>query len=85
MAAKPVSPDHEPKSAALKLAEEVQRHPYATAAIVGSAAAGAAGAFLGARALARRNAGADGKVNSVMKSAITACEAANACKKGEGR
>jgi hypothetical protein len=85
VAAKPVSVDDEPKSAALKLAEEVQRHPFATAAIVGGAAASAAGAFLGARAIARRNAGADGKVNSVMKSAITACEAAHACRKDEGR
>ena len=85
MAAKPVSSDYEPKSAALKLAEEVQRHPFATAAIVGGAAAGAAGAFLGARALARRNAGAGGQVNSVMKSAITACEAAHACRKTDGK
>jgi hypothetical protein len=86
VAAKPVSSDYEPKSAALKLAEEVQRHPFATAAIVGGAAAASAGAFLGARALARRNGGADGRpVNAVMQSAITACEAAHACKKGDGK
>ena len=73
--------DREPKSAALRLAEEVQRRPLAAAAIVGGAAAATAGAYLGARALARRNAGPEGKpINSVLKSAITACEAANACK-----
>ncbi|MDB5672245.1 MAG: hypothetical protein JWO25_3204 [Alphaproteobacteria bacterium] len=81
MAAKPTSTDDEPKSAALKLAEEVRRRPLAAAAIVGGAAAASAGAYLGARALARRNANADGRpINSVLKSAITACEAANACK-----
>jgi hypothetical protein len=79
VAAKRGSSDHEPKSAALRLAEEVQRHPFATAAIVGGAAAASAGAFLGARALARRNGG--GPINSVMQSAITACEAAHACRK----
>ena len=81
MAAKPASSGQEPKSAALRLAEEVQRHPLATAAIVGGAAAASAGAFLGARALARRNGGGDGRpVNAVMQSAITACEAAHACR-----
>ena len=81
MAVKSDSSGNEPKSAALKLAEEVQRRPLAAAAIVGGAAAATAGAFLGARALARRNAGPDGRpINSVLKSAITACEAANACK-----
>jgi hypothetical protein len=67
----------EPKSAALKLAEEVQRRPFAAAAIVGGAAAATAGAFLGARALARRN-GA-GPLNAVLETAITASEAAAAC------
>jgi hypothetical protein len=81
VAAKSASSDEEPKSAALKLAEEVQRRPFPAAAIVGGAAAATAGAYLGARALARRNAGPEGKpINSVLKSAITACEAANACK-----
>jgi hypothetical protein len=81
VAAKPVSFEPEPKSAALKLAEEVQRRPFAAAAIVGGAAAATAGAYLGARALARRHEAAEGKpVNSVLKSAITACEAANACR-----
>jgi hypothetical protein len=82
VAAKPGSSEREPKSAALRLAEEVQRHPFATAAIVGGAAAASAGAFLGARALARRNGGGDGKpLNAVMQSAITACEAAHACRR----
>ena len=81
MAANKSSSDVEPKSAALKLAEELQRRPLAAAAIVGGAAAATAGAYLGARALARRNARPDGKpINSVLKSAITPCEAANACK-----
>jgi hypothetical protein len=71
----------EAKSAALKLAEEVQRRPFATAAIVGGAAAATAGAFLGARALARRN-GA-GRLNAVLENAITASEAAAACGRAE--
>ena len=67
------------KSAALRLAEEVKRRPFTTAAIVGGAAAAATGAFIGARALARRN-GADGsrKLNAVLENAITANEAAAA-------
>jgi hypothetical protein len=82
VAAKTDSSEDEPKSAALRLAEEIQRRPLAAAAIVGGAAAATAGAFLGARALARRNAGPDGRpINSVLKSAITASEAAAACRK----
>jgi hypothetical protein len=66
----------EGKSAALKLAEEIRSHPYATAAIAGGAAALAGGAFVGARALARRNgASADQPVNPILQTAITACEA----------
>lgn len=65
----------EGKSAALKLAEEVRSHPYAAAAIAGGAAALAGGAFVGARALARRNgARADKPVNPILQTAITACE-----------
>jgi hypothetical protein len=63
------------KSAALKLAEEIQRRPFTAAAIVGGAAAATAGAVLGARALAKRNGGA---VNPVLQTAITANEAAAA-------
>jgi len=65
------------KSAALKLAEEMRRQPFKTAAIVGGAAAATAGAVMGARALARRNGGA---VNPVLQTAITANEAAAACR-----
>jgi len=70
----------EAKSAALRFAEDVQRRPFTAAAIVGGAAAATAGAFIGARALARRNGAGDGKpVNAVLENAITACEAAAAC------
>ena len=66
-------------SAAVRLAEEVQRRPLTTAAIVGGAAAATAGAFIGARALARRNGATEGHpVNPVLGTAITACEAAAA-------
>jgi hypothetical protein len=66
----------EGKSAALKLAEEIRSHPYTAAAIAGGAAALAGGAFIGARALARRNgASADRPVNQILQTAITACEA----------
>jgi hypothetical protein len=68
------------KSAALRLAEEVQRRPFTAAAIVGGAAAAATGAFIGARALARRNGADEGKpLNAVLENAITATEAAAAC------
>lgn len=71
------------KSAALKLAEDIQRNPFAAAAIAGGAAAAAAGAVLGARALARRNGAREGKpVNQVLAAAITAAEAAAACQQG---
>ena len=66
-------PKGEGKSAALRLAEEMQRRPFTAAAIGVGAAAATAGAVMGARALARRNGGA---VNSVLQTAITANEAA---------
>jgi hypothetical protein len=70
----------EPKSAALRLAEEIQRRPLAAAMVGGAAAAAATGAFIGARALARRNGAADGKpLNAVLENAITASEVAAAC------
>ena len=70
----------EGKSAALRLAEEVQRRPFAAAAIGVGAAAATAGAVMGARALARR--ACDGKpINEVLAAALTANEAAAACKK----
>jgi len=63
------------KSAALRLAEEMQKRPFAAAAIAGGAAAAAAAGYMGARALARRNGAEDGKpLNQVLKSAITARE-----------
>lgn len=68
------------KSAALRLAEDIQRRPFKAAAIAGGAAAAAAGAVMGARALARRNGARDGKpVNQVLAAAITASEAKAAC------
>ena len=71
----------ERKSAALRLAEEMQRRPLAAAAIGVGAAAATAGAVLGARALARR--ACDGRpVNQVLKTAITAKEADDAVKTG---
>ncbi len=54
-----------------------QWHPLTTAAVIGGAVAATAGAYLGTRALARRNAGRDGgRVNSVLATAITACDLA---------
>lgn len=50
-------------------------HPLTAAALVGGALAAGAGAFLGTRAIARRNKEADGrKLNAVMANAITACD-----------
>jgi len=54
----------------------VQWHPLTAAALVGGAVAATAGAYLGAKALARRNAGKDGRINSVLCTAITACDVA---------
>lgn len=60
------------------LAEDVaggsQWHPLTAAALVGGVIAAGTGAYLGTRALARRNAGKDGKVSSVMQAAITATD-----------
>jgi len=68
--------DRPAKSAALRLAEEMQRRPFATAAAVaGGAAAAAAAGYIGARALARRNgACAERPLNQVLKTAITATQ-----------
>ena len=50
-------------------------HPLTTAAIIGGAAlAATTGAYFGTRALARRNGSEKGKLNSVMATAITACD-----------
>jgi hypothetical protein len=86
MAEEPDDPDNpkghgrgERKSAALRLAEEMRSRPIAAAALGVGAAAATAGAVMGARALARRNGG--GKLNAVLKNAMTANEAAAACRK----
>lgn len=69
------------RSAATRLADEAQKRPIAAAAIIGGAAVASAGAFIGARTLARRNGATKGHpVNSVLGAAITACEAAAAAK-----
>jgi hypothetical protein len=53
-------------------------HPLKAAALVGGALAATAGAYYGTRALARRNAAAGGgKINSVMATAMTACDLAH--------
>ena len=51
-------------------------HPLAAAAVVGGALAAGAGAYVGTRALARRNGAKDGKVSSVMATAMTANDVA---------
>ncbi|HEY0149296.1 MAG TPA: hypothetical protein VGB70_09840 [Allosphingosinicella sp.] len=74
----------EGKSAALRLAEEVQRRPFTAAAIGVGAAAATAGAVMGARALAKR--ACNGKpINEVLQAAVTAQEAAAACKEQDER
>ena len=71
------------RSAAGKVADQARERPLTAAAIVGGAAAAGAGAWLGARALARRNEAAAGKpINAVMETAITASECAGAAKNG---
>lgn len=52
-----------------------QWHPLTTAAVIGGAIAATAGAYIGTRALARRN-GKDGKISSIMATAITATDLA---------
>jgi hypothetical protein len=53
-----------------------QWHPLTTAAVIGGALAATAGAYIGTRALARRNGDGNGKVSSVMATAITATDLA---------
>lgn len=53
-----------------------QWHPLTTAAMIGGALAATAGAYIGTRALARRNGNGNGKVSSVMATAITATDLA---------
>lgn len=55
--------------------KEAQRHKLLTAALIGGAVAAGAGAFVGTRALARRNGAKEGRpLNSVMETAITATD-----------
>jgi short-subunit dehydrogenase len=63
--------DHLTRQTSLTL--KAQMHPVATAAIIGGGAAAAAGAFFGGRAIVRKR---DGRMNSVMETAITACDLA---------
>lgn len=57
------------------IVQEAQRHKLLTAALIGGTVAAGAGAFMGARALARRNKAKTGQpLNSVMETAITACD-----------
>ena len=57
------------------IVKEAQRHKLLTAALIGGTVAAGAGAFLGARAIARRNSAGTGQpLNSVMETAITACD-----------
>ncbi len=53
-----------------------QWHPLTTAAVIGGAIAAGAGAYLGTRALARRNCDRNGKLSSIMATAITATDLA---------
>jgi hypothetical protein len=55
-----------------------QWHPLTTAAMIGGAiAAAGAGAYLGRRALARKNCDRNGKLSPLMATAITATDLAN--------
>ena len=54
-----------------------QWHPLTTAAVIGGAiAAAGAGAYLGRRAMARRNCDRNGKLSPLMATAITATDLA---------
>ena len=55
-----------------------QWHPLTTAAVIGGAiAAAGAGAYLGRRAMARRNCDSNGKLSPLMATAITATDLAH--------
>ena len=69
----PVSTDEDEGATA---AGGSQWNPLTAAALVGGAVAATAGAYLGAKAIARRNAGKDGRINSVLCTAITAGDVA---------
>ena len=62
-----------------------QWHPLTAAALAGGVLAATAGAYLGTRALARRNGAKEGKpVSSVMANAITASDL-KTCQGGDGK
>ncbi len=70
-----VRPDSEPDEPAPEdVAGGLLSNPVTTAAIVGGVLAASAGAYLGTRALARRNSKEGKPVNSVMANAITASD-----------
>jgi hypothetical protein len=70
-----VRPDSEPDEPAPEdVAGGLLSNPVTTAAIVGGVLAAGAGAYLGTRALARRNSKEGKPVNSVMANAITASD-----------
>jgi hypothetical protein len=88
MAASPVFSEAAPESGIEPAPEYVaggaMAHPLATAAIFGGVLAAGAGAYLGTRALGRRNGASEGRpVSSVMANAITACDLEH--RQGEGR
>lgn len=67
--------DDEPQDGANGIVREAQRHKLLTAALIGGTVAAGAGAWMGARAIARRNAANGGQpLNSVMETAITASD-----------
>jgi hypothetical protein len=80
-------PTDEPKTneppAPEDVAGGVQWHPLTAAALIGGAVAATGVAYLGTRALARRNARDGKQVNSVMKAAITASDLAS-CQAAKG-
>ena len=75
MATQGLTREAAPLPAAEDVADGSQWHPLAAAALVGGAIAATGAAYLGTRALARRNGAGNGKaVNSVMANALTACD-----------
>ena len=65
--------------------EEASFRPLTAAALFGGAMAAGAGAYFGTRALARKNREKDGRpINSVMATAITACDLAHDKESGAG-
>jgi hypothetical protein len=76
------APSYDPEEDGAAVAGGSQWNPLTAAALVGGAMAATAGAYLGAKAIARRNAGKDGRINSVLCTAITAGDMASQKKPG---